>query len=80
MQWRRDFTLADVATEMAVLQQMQMAALPAPAVAEQMKRVVSIQFGGMEQDALADLLDAIDERAQERRTPTADVEDGVLLP
>lgn len=80
VQWRRDFTLADVATEMATLQQMQMAGLPGAAVAEQMRRIVGIQFGGMEQDALADLLDAIDERTQERGAPSADVEDGVLLP
>lgn len=61
IQWHRDYTLADVATEMSILQQLQMAGAPAAAIAEQMKRVIMLQFGGLEQDALDALMAEINE-------------------
>lgn len=65
VQWRRDFTLADIAVELATLQQMQLANMPASVIAEQQKRIISIQFPGLEQDDLSRLLEDIDGATQE---------------
>ena len=72
VQWRRDFTLADVASEIAILQAMQAATMPAAVISEQQKRIVSIQFGGLEQAQVDTIFAAIDESTQERTTGAVD--------
>lgn len=65
IQWARDYNLADVEQELRILAQMQGAAMPAEAIAEQQRRIVSVQFGGIDQVRLDDITQAIDERALE---------------
>jgi hypothetical protein len=65
VQWRRDFTLADVTTEMMILQQMTTSGMPAAVIAEQQKRIVSIQFGGLDQEQQDEIAQAIDEAGAE---------------
>lgn len=64
-QWRRDFNLADIEKEMTVLQQMQATAMPTAVLVEQEKRVVSVQFAGLDQDGQERINAAIDERLKE---------------
>lgn len=63
--WRRDFSLADIATELSVLQQMQASGMPQAVIAEQQKRIVSIQFPGLDPDAMGAMMSAIDETGAE---------------
>lgn len=65
VQWPRDFALADVQTEIGILQAMQAAGMPQKVVAEQQKRIASIQFANLEPNTQADLLAAIDEGSAE---------------
>lgn len=64
-EWKRDFNMADIEKEMTVLQQMQAAAMPTAVIAQQEKRVVSLQFAGLEQDTQDTIHQAIDERLRE---------------
>lgn len=68
VQWPRDFSLSDIATELTVLQQMQSSAMPDQVIVEQQKRIVSIQFAGLEQDAQDAINLSINERLLERPT------------
>ncbi|MBL8445062.1 MAG: hypothetical protein JNK52_13525 [Zoogloeaceae bacterium] len=70
IRWNRDFTLADINTELATLQQLQMANAPLGLIAEQMKRFVMLQYGGIEQDRAAELIAEIDEQDHERTPDT----------
>jgi len=65
--WPRDFNLSDVESEMLILQQMQANAMPAAVIVEQEKRVVSIQFAGLEQADQDRIHQAIEERVAEVR-------------
>lgn len=67
--WPRDFNLADVATELEVLERMQATAMPDPVVVQQQKRIVAMQFAGLGQEELDAIHAAIDERLLE---PTMD--------
>lgn len=67
VQWPRDFNVADVGQELKILTDMQATAMPAEVIAEQQKRIVSVQFGGLEQDQQDAIQQAIDERALEVR-------------
>lgn len=71
IQWTRDYNLADVEQELRILTEMQGAAMPAPVIAEQQRRIVSVQFGGLEQDTLDAINLAIDERMHEPRVMPA---------
>lgn len=64
-QWQRDFNLADVEKEMTVLQQMQAAAMPTAVIVEQEKRVVAVQFAGLDQEAQDKVNASIEERLAE---------------
>jgi hypothetical protein len=66
IQWPRDFNIADVEQEMRILVDMQAGNMPARVVAEQQKRIVGIQFGGLEQGQRDEIDQAIDERSLER--------------
>lgn len=63
--WPRDFSVADVVAELDVLRQMRDAGMPDEVIAEQMRRVVGIQFAGLEPERQDDILASIDETAQE---------------
>lgn len=65
IQWPRDFNIADVEKELKLLTEMQAAGFPPVVIAEQQKRVVSLQFGGLEQDREDEINAAIDERGLE---------------
>jgi hypothetical protein len=65
IEWKRDYSIADVEREVTVLQQMQAAAMPAAVIAEQQRRVVMVQFGGLEQDRKDAIDAAIDESLSE---------------
>lgn len=72
--YKGSYMLADVVEEMSILQQMQTGGMPRKALAEQMKRIVSIQFGGLSQDRLDEINAEIDEIEKEVVDP--DPEDG----
>lgn len=63
IQWPRDFQIADVKAEVALLTEMQGAAMPPSVIAEQQRRVVSLQFGGLDQEAKDAIDSAIGERS-----------------
>lgn len=63
--WPRDFNLADVESELRILSEMQANAMPAEVIAEQQKRIASIQFAGLSQERKDAIAVAIDERALE---------------
>lgn len=62
-EWPRDFNLADVQTELSILADMQAAGMPRAVIAQQQKRIVSLQFPGAEQSAADEMALAIDEPA-----------------
>lgn len=49
IQWPRDFNLADIEQELKVLQEMQSTGMPPAAIAEQKRRIIAVQFGGLDQ-------------------------------
>jgi uncharacterized membrane protein YebE (DUF533 family) len=65
VEWKRDYSIADVEREVSVLQQMQAAAMPQAVIAEQQRRVVMVQFGGLEQERKDAIDAAIDESLSE---------------
>jgi hypothetical protein len=62
--WPRNFQIAEIDKEMDILASMQSTAMPVEVIAEQQKRVVSLQFAGSED--MDTMTAAIDERLQER--------------
>lgn len=73
VQWSRDYSIADVESELRVLTDMQAAAVPELMIAEQQRRLLSIQFGGLPQDRQDQIAQQIDER-----TMGIDVPDNVV--
>jgi hypothetical protein len=65
--WPRDFNLSDIESEMLILQQMQANAMPTQVVVEQQKRIVSIQFAGLDQNAQDRVFQSIDDMSAEVR-------------
>lgn len=63
--WPRDFNLADVQVEMTILTEMQGAAMPQPVIEAQQKRIVALQFGGLDQEDKDRIATAINERSLE---------------
>jgi len=61
IRWHRNYMLADVGAEISILQQMQAGGMPRKATAAQMKRITSIQFGGLDQNRLDEITAEIDE-------------------
>ena len=55
VQWTRDFNLADVEQELRILSEMQGAAMPAPVIAHQQKRIVAVQFSALEEADMAEI-------------------------
>jgi hypothetical protein len=68
-EWSRDYNIADVTLELQILADMQAAAMPPEVVAEQQRRIVTVQFGNVEQERMDELLASVDERAQGIEVP-----------
>jgi hypothetical protein len=66
--WPRDFDLADVEQELRILSEMQANAMPAPVIAAQQRRIVAVQFAGLDAPLLDQIHQAIDERTLEGAT------------
>lgn len=64
-QWPRDFNLADVEFELKILADMQAAGMPAEVIAEQQKRIVTLQFAALDPAQQEALAQAITERTLE---------------
>jgi hypothetical protein len=89
IQWPRDFNIADVERELKILADMQAAGMPPAVIAEQQKRVVSLQFAGLEVEEMDEINASIDERMMRpepaggnvlplRPDPNAPVRDAIL--
>lgn len=77
VQWPRDFDIADVETEMKVLADMQASGMPPEVIAEQQKRIVSLQFSGLDEERMQEIIGIIDERVMQ---PAAAGADGNVIP
>ena len=64
--WSRDFNLADVVAELDILASMIAAAMPTEVIAEQQRRIVSVQFAGLGQEQQGQIHAAIDQRLLEQ--------------
>jgi len=64
--WSRDFNLADVVAELDILASMINAAMPTEVIAEQQRRIVSVQFAGLGQEQQGQIHAAIDQRLLEQ--------------
>lgn len=73
VQWSRDYSIADVESELRVLTDMQAAAVPEQMIAEQQKKLLAVQFGGLPQERQDKIMQAIEER-----TRGIDVPDNVV--
>lgn len=71
--WPRDFNLADVEAELKILHDMQANGMPAEAVAAQQKRIVAVQFAGLDLDDQQEIIQAIDERLLRPQLPDGNV-------
>ena len=74
--YKGSYMLADVVEEMSILQQMQTGGMPRKALAEQMKRIVSIQFSGLSQERLDEINAEIDEIEKEVEAADLEGQDG----
>lgn len=70
IQWPRDFNLSDIESEMMALEKMQATGMPDTVIAEQQKRIVSIQFAGLDPEDQARMNEEIEQRIKQR--PPAD--------
>lgn len=64
--WSRDFNMADVVAELDILASMQASAMPTEVIAEQQRRIVSVQFAGLGQEQQGLIHAAIDQRLLEQ--------------
>lgn len=64
--WSRDFNMADVSNELDILASMQASAMPTEVIAEQQRRIVAVQFGGLDQVRQDQIHAAIDQRLLEQ--------------
>jgi hypothetical protein len=69
VQWSRDFNLADVAAELAVLRDMRDNGMPDQVIVEQERRIVAVQFGGLDQQRQDEIEQALAERLLEPSNP-----------
>lgn len=66
VEWPRDYNLSDVQTELQILADMQASGMPRQVIAQQQKRVVALQFPGLEQMQADEIAQAIDEPVLEQ--------------
>lgn len=64
--WSRDFNMADVSNELDILASMQASAMPTEVIAEQQRRIVAVQFGGLDQGRQNQIHAAIEQRLLEQ--------------
>lgn len=64
--WPRDFNLADVEKELTILQQMRDTNMPVPVIAEQQRKVATLQFMGADQESQDEMMRSINETLQEQ--------------
>lgn len=64
--WPRDFNIADVEKELTILQQMRDTNMPVPVIAEQQKKVATLQFMGADQESQDQMMQSINETLQEQ--------------
>lgn len=69
--WPRDFAIADVTTEIEILDAMRASGLPDEVIREQERKVVQVQFAGADPQRMDAMVEAIEERAREVKTPGA---------
>lgn len=69
VQWPRDFNLSDIESEMMALEKMQATVMPDIVIAEQKKRIVSIQFSGLDAEEQEKMNQQIDETAMQQPLP-----------
>jgi hypothetical protein len=58
--WPRDFNIADPEQELQILRDMQETAMSQDVIVTQQKRVVAVQFAGMEMETQEDLINSLD--------------------
>jgi len=58
--WARDYDIADVEVELQILLEMQQGAMPPEVIVEQQKRIVQLQFAGLEQDRVDEMMSALE--------------------
>ncbi len=75
IEWPKDFNLADMATEMATLQQAQASGLPGSYIRAKMKQIVSLDLGALEQGDADEIMDEIDAMATEVDQPASEGDD-----
>lgn len=63
--WPRDYNVADIAVELETLKGMRDAGMPREVIVEQQKRIVAVQFPGLDPAEQEQLTAAIDAQAQE---------------
>jgi hypothetical protein len=73
VQWPRDFNLSDIESEMMALEKMQATGMPDSVIAEQQKRIVSIQFAGLDSEEQARMNEEIDQRTMMQQAPPDNV-------
>jgi len=64
-QWATDYSMADMERELSTLTAMQATGFPQIALTQQRKRIAGVLFDSMDDDNIAQVLDAIEEGAQE---------------
>lgn len=67
--WPRDYNMADVTAEVELLRTMRDSGMPREVLVEQQKRIISVQFAGLDEAEKQLLMDAVEAQAQEP-TPT----------
>lgn len=63
--WAKTYELADLETELSILDGLQRAGFPDPVIQEQMKNVVGLQFGSNDPEQITALNQSIDEKVME---------------
>ena len=58
--WPRDFSIANPEQELQILRDMQETAMSQEVIITQQKRVVAVQFAGMEMETQEDLINSLD--------------------
>ena len=69
VQWASDYAITDIERELTILAAMQATGFPAQALVEQRKRIAGQAFDSLDEEDLAEVLDAIEQAQQEAPNP-----------
>lgn len=69
VEWARDYSIADLESELRILSEMTAASMPERVIVEQQKRIVSIQFASLEQEDKDEITQSIEERLRGLEVP-----------